>query len=291
MLTAVEPVSGQIELLRYRPLNIGDLWIYSEDDLAGQDPAPSIYNELEVLGDTLIVGMTYLNVRCTASSLQFKPVGVESYAVRVNDTDGSLDVIAISGGTDCSIPAIGSILGGSYTEPSTIEVSGIPYDVAGERVYSQLACPGTCFLYHHQFAADLGLVHYTQATGGTPDPPFSSGRQSLLLYAFVGGQAYGIQPVGTEPHAGGGRGLSLTSAPNPFSNLTTLTFSLDSSEGVILEVFDVLGRHLYTDDLGILSSGQHRMTLDSISHVSGIHVVRLRTYSGAVATRRVIRVD
>ncbi|HEY3294144.1 MAG TPA: hypothetical protein VGL38_01765, partial [bacterium] len=49
----------------------------------------------------------------------------------------------------------------------------------------------------------------------------------------------------------------LSCFPNPFNPTTTLSFTLPASSEVKLEVFDVLGRSVYQQNLGRLTAGEH----------------------------------
>lgn len=73
------------------------------------------------------------------------------------------------------------------------------------------------------------------------------------------------------------RGDILTVAPNPANTQTTLSFSLESSRDIELEVYDVMGRKLMVKDLGRLMAGNHTESMDVSRLQPGNYLVVLRT--------------
>ena len=63
--------------------------------------------------------------------------------------------------------------------------------------------------------------------------------------------------------------------PNPFSGQTTITFTLRSTEEVILEVYDLSGRQVYKRSLGQRDSGQHSVGFEAANLPSGTYLYRL----------------
>lgn len=76
-------------------------------------------------------------------------------------------------------------------------------------------------------------------------------------------------------------------APNPFSEQTKFTLTLDRAQPIRAEVFDLLGRPVRTLQSGVLQAGAHILTLDANGLPNGVYVVRV---SGDrwTATRRVV---
>jgi subtilisin family serine protease len=72
--------------------------------------------------------------------------------------------------------------------------------------------------------------------------------------------------------------LALNNAyPNPFNPTTTLSFDLNkTSEGVILEIFDIQGKRMSTLVNGRLSAGSYQYTLNAMNWPSGVYLVRLQ---------------
>jgi hypothetical protein len=74
--------------------------------------------------------------------------------------------------------------------------------------------------------------------------------------------------------------------PNPAEGAMSVTFALESGSSARLEVLDVAGRRLLSQEVGMLGPGQHVLRLDKTASLpAGIYTVRL-TQSGRVFTAR-----
>jgi hypothetical protein len=83
--------------------------------------------------------------------------------------------------------------------------------------------------------------------------------------------------------------VSLSCYPNPFNPTTTIAFDLPSPSPVRLEVFDVLGRSVWTRDLGLISAGSHRQVWDGEGCASGMYWAKL-TAGPRVSTQKLVLV-
>ncbi len=132
------------------------------------------------------------------------------------------------------------------------------------------------------YAADVGLLSDGAAEFG--------GLWMNLTYARIGNLEYGTErfPVAAE-----GVPLesvvALTVFPNPSSGDATVQFALDRPQRVTLAIFDVLGRRVLSEDLGVQSAGEATYRLDVAKLPAGLYVVRLDGDAGARATARIIR--
>lgn len=73
--------------------------------------------------------------------------------------------------------------------------------------------------------------------------------------------------------------------PNPFSDETTIRFSLTNRQNVQLEIFDVLGRKIVTLIEGSLSEGIYTEQFNGRDYASGIYFFRL-TIGGDITTKQ-----
>jgi hypothetical protein len=64
--------------------------------------------------------------------------------------------------------------------------------------------------------------------------------------------------------------------PNPFSKQTELRLNLDQSEQVEVEVYNLVGKLVFTSDLGILPAGEHLINLFAGQVSPGLNVVRVK---------------
>lgn len=67
--------------------------------------------------------------------------------------------------------------------------------------------------------------------------------------------------------------------PNPFNPATTVKFLMSGTSEVTMEVFDVLGRQVYNQTLGVRSAGEHAVAFNAASLASGTYYYRLRMVS------------
>jgi endonuclease/exonuclease/phosphatase family metal-dependent hydrolase len=77
--------------------------------------------------------------------------------------------------------------------------------------------------------------------------------------------------------------------PNPFRDVTTLTYALPEPTDVRLEVFDALGRQVATVAEGAHAAGTHEVRFTERGLAPGLYLVRL-TAGAETATRRLVHV-
>lgn len=75
--------------------------------------------------------------------------------------------------------------------------------------------------------------------------------------------------------------------PNPSSTNTTLNFGLKESAESYLEVVDITGKVLSRKNLGVLSNGNHSISLERDGLADGIYIVRLRSDASVSVVRAV----
>jgi hypothetical protein len=74
--------------------------------------------------------------------------------------------------------------------------------------------------------------------------------------------------------------------PNPFNPSTTIRYSLPEASMVTLEVYDVLGRQVATQQLGVMQPGLQQASFSAFNLSSGMYVYRLQMTSTANAALR-----
>lgn len=74
--------------------------------------------------------------------------------------------------------------------------------------------------------------------------------------------------------------------PNPFNPTTTISYTLNESMRVNLEVFDMLGRKVATLVDGNQSAGQQQVSFDATNFASGVYLYRLTTANGTQLIRK-----
>jgi hypothetical protein len=76
--------------------------------------------------------------------------------------------------------------------------------------------------------------------------------------------------------------------PNPFNPKTTISFTLMSRSHVTLEVYNVLGQQIYTNNLGVLPAGDYDVEYDAADSPSGIYFYRLVTDIGSRVRKMIV---
>ncbi len=77
--------------------------------------------------------------------------------------------------------------------------------------------------------------------------------------------------------------------PNPFNPMTSIAFALPESGHVLLNVFDVTGKHVKTLVNGKISAGTHEVEFDATSFASGVYIYKVK-YDSQTITKRMLLV-
>ncbi|MCK9401604.1 MAG: T9SS type A sorting domain-containing protein, partial [Bacteroidales bacterium] len=78
-------------------------------------------------------------------------------------------------------------------------------------------------------------------------------------------------PIGTEENPAGRRNMVSQNYPNPANGLTYFNVNLDNAAHVVVDVSNVMGQKIMSNDKGILNAGMHKMTIDGNLLTSGIY--------------------
>lgn len=89
-------------------------------------------------------------------------------------------------------------------------------------------------------------------------------------------ELFELKPVSNEPSPGGTRNVLSRPSPNPTSETTTLTLTLEHGQHVTVDVFDVTGRRVQALFEGtLLERERKRLTLNTSTLPAGVYVVRV----------------
>ncbi|MHB9028619.1 MAG: T9SS type A sorting domain-containing protein, partial [Candidatus Latescibacterota bacterium] len=77
------------------------------------------------------------------------------------------------------------------------------------------------------------------------------------------------------------------SYPNPFNPSTTITFTLNETRRVALDVYNVAGQKVDTLLNGVLRAGEHSLTWNASGRASGVYFCRLEA-EGKTAVRKMV---
>lgn len=79
--------------------------------------------------------------------------------------------------------------------------------------------------------------------------------------------------------------------PNPFFNSTTLAFTLKENQSVSMTIFDIQGRNLRAQDLGVFNSGNHTVNFQRKHLSEGLYFYHLRNSKGDIGIGRFLIKD
>jgi hypothetical protein len=135
--------------------------------------------------------------------------------------------------------------------------------------------------FYHVFI-EGGVTYYdmldaSDALGGTIYPSFTSGDIQIR-------QATPVEGDNAQMPKRFALGQNF---PNPFNPSTQIVFSLERSDHIRLDVYDIAGHHLTTLAEGRYSAGEHAVIWDAGSQPSGVYFYRLETDSG-IQTRKML---
>jgi flagellar hook assembly protein FlgD len=81
--------------------------------------------------------------------------------------------------------------------------------------------------------------------------------------------------------------------PNPFLDRTRMNLDLPMQSNVKVDVFDVAGRHVRHDELGLVNAGRTQLVFDGRDHngaalPSGVYFYKVHTAAGTLTRKMVI---
>jgi hypothetical protein len=124
--------------------------------------------------------------------------------------------------------------------------------------------------------ADTSIVFDSIATPGTPRDIASFGALSFIadsssiqIFMYVGDKTNDDVTLPQAP-------AILSNYPDPFNAQTTISFSLDQSGPVTLEVYDLLGRRVASLIEGSMLAGEHQVVWDARNRASGAYYLSLK---------------
>ncbi len=270
---------------RYLPLEVGNAWEY--ETWFG-------HARIDIPADTLVGGRRYVVWDERAFYPDGNPYPDNNIYVPVRYDTLTATVVAklFSGGerpfsrSPCPLDAA---FGTSVEcfEGDSFEVSGTydaTLDFEPDTTVSAVAVKTFAVeLYLNRFAAGFGKALFQE---------FNADGYLALRYARLGGEEFGtaLFPVAAAPAAPApAERVSLSAWPNPFGARLSVGFSLAVPGAVSVEVLDVLGRVVLREGAGVLGAGRHEVALDGRGLAPGLYVVQVHMSTGAVATRKVLK--
>lgn len=234
----------------WHPLNVGNKWVFSGSGHNGEEEfqiPPYVFEE--VLSDSLIDGEIYYQTYFYDFSTKFLRTLDNSTVMRdLDDLDNNpettellIDSLNIEQGESFE-----SYLG--YITPVEMEVLGEEYFYSNMfqdtlRVVTLLDLE---VFWEYGFVEGVGFVYITGDF-------FWCGLRGLVL----DGVTYGDITVSNSPDYSDQYNVNLTNYPNPFNPETRIDFTLQKTEKVELNIYNIRGQKIETIVNDILDDGDH----------------------------------
>ena len=75
--------------------------------------------------------------------------------------------------------------------------------------------------------------------------------------------------------------------PNPFSEITNFTFNLDKSAEIGVQLFDITGKLVYTENMGKKSAGKNNVSINAGNLPAGMYMYRITSDGKASVSKKV----
>jgi hypothetical protein len=75
--------------------------------------------------------------------------------------------------------------------------------------------------------------------------------------------------------------------PNPFSEITNFTFNLDNSAEIGVQMFDITGKMVYTENMGKRSAGKNNVSINAGNLPAGMYMYRITADGKASVSKKV----
>lgn len=288
-LAAQDPIPDTTEAWRYFPLEVGNIWEYTNDTAF---PEAAYRQETSIERDTVIDNTQYFiadnvwyNSDGTVNGSRRDVLRFDSLAAQVVVLYESEELLfaPYSCSFDAPFPPVGEQL---QCGPGPFElVTGIGYDtfvwIGEDALTTAVKRYKKGDWAEIRYAAGVGYIGESGCGGWC--------YEWSLTYAEISGEVYGEQHVANE-HAVPSRpsDISLSVSPNPFSSNAVLSIASASSRNYTVEVFDLLGRRVYSEE-HVAGVGETALNLDGTDWPRGLYLVRVTTAIGQTSTTRIAR--
>lgn len=281
---------------RYLPLEVGNAWQYHVDP-----PVQSSYEHgTEIVGETEIDGEFYFLARRCTKPLFDDLTCSSPFPIRYDEAsrtvvrrrmgaDGNVEFVQFQV-SDYGLPPcpLDAPFGESVQECTFL--AEIPYLVSGAYGVGFGGIGDTRKEFDDLLQGSITLVAGLGPVGANN---IDTDTREDILYARIGGEEVGtpafVFPTAGEPIAAQPTATAFTAVfPNPARGPVQAQYALGAAQAVTLELIDLLGRRVRSEDVGRQAAGAHEVRLDMGGLRPGLYVLRLRGDAGAEATRRVV---
>jgi hypothetical protein len=145
---------------------------------------------------------------------------------------------------------------------------------------------GALFLGVTMFDGDSYGLNYTQSYGSRVWFARENPGKQASAWAYMDpGTVLSVGQVSTTVPA---EFKIYGNYPNPFNPSTTIKFAMPQRAQVTLEVFDILGRLVGSQDLGVRQAGDQMVEFNAAKLASGVYTYRVRTASQMAVGRMLL---
>ena len=279
VLTCAVPASAQDGYEPFRPLHVGNEWVYSVDYFEGDteyecvnEPLPEItsYSKVRILGDTMLAGAEARIAEC----VQFDPTG--SSILASEEFVISLSAESPNGGGECA-RFFGPPGGAYHPDPSPVNIGGVIYGQDQVGAMMSWSTGGPFGFYGEVKYEHIG---HAQTAQGDANPSGCYVRRWHLEYAVIDVEVFGdASPVTAEEAPAEAEPAVFRAYPTPTSTAVTLAGATGE-----VAVFDLLGRRVAQAE----SAPSQALRLDVSAWPVGLYVARVLTDRGPQTTRFVV---
>lgn len=270
---------------------------YSEDhpNVTGESTTPqttntvndilTLYNSPDVLQTvTYTVTTVSTNGGCK-SEPQYAKATIFPIAVLTNEL-----AVTVCNGSKLNIPLTANIPS-DFTWQANEET---PY-VTGESLN-----PVTSNIINDQLTnstTEYKAVRYKVLTTAQPYPHCGSLPKYIMVWVSPDNCIKSLNELTStlndEPeneHIEETQGTTISVAPNPFTEKTTIAYRLHKQSDVILEIMNVLGEKLETIITAVQTEGEYKYDFSAKENASGIYYVKI-TIDGVVTVKKIIALN
>ncbi|MDX1532362.1 MAG: T9SS type A sorting domain-containing protein [Rhodothermales bacterium] len=300
LLAASAATAQEVEWQRFYPLAEGDTWTYGfsertcplEPGACSTDASRTVRRT--VVGTAEVEGVERPLVRVEVWNNPEGEPCVADYAVWLDEATAEVQIApqgptcqyAYRDAPEANHYVEQAPLDGGNTNEEEVLIGGIPYALV------TLYASGGGGLNESQLTLglDVGLVdldNFFYLSGSGETTTISYG----LEYAEVGGETYGVPIVSSEGGAAPTAFGLGAPYPNPARGAVRFAVSLPGPDAVTVEAFDLLGRRVFEENLGVQPAGETAHRLDLAGLPPGLYLVRATAASGERATRRLTKAE
>lgn len=123
-----------------------------------------------------------------------------------------------------------------------------------------------------------GAYSYIYIMGGNSGATIISTTQRLIVNTV---EVSEVSPPSVE-----NVNTTLSNFPNPFDQYTTISYTVGTSENIVISIFDAAGRLISIPVSGLQTPGEHRVSFDGAALETGLYFCVMKSEDGAVFVRK-----